>query len=173
MLDVSPTNDYCIVSCTLIGERGLCPSGRPEPRQPDPGYEIMEADPASSAPNTLPVLDTEAALVSAGGDAALVRALLDKLLTQLRADLIEMHTHAHNGDLKRLSDKAHKTRGGAAYCGVPALVQALTDLDQRAKAGDAAAARQAMERVAIEAERLWALRLPVSRGDAERGRPWI
>jgi len=110
---------------------------------------------SSTSPfGNLPVWDQQAAMVSTGGDPDLARSLLAGLVVQLPGDLAVMRRFAASADLAQLAEKAHKTRGGALYCGVPALVAALGRLDQDARSGDAALAAEALARVADEIRRL-------------------
>jgi two-component system sensor histidine kinase EvgS len=102
----------------------------------------------------LPIWDRQAALDAVGGDSEMARMLLDQLSAQLPDDLAELHRLLADGHLPELADKAHRIRGGAVYCGVTALVAALTSLDLSAKAGDAACARIALDRVVHEIGRL-------------------
>lgn len=110
-------------------------------------------DPSGDS-GSLPVWDEPAALAATGGDAALTLRLLRGLVEQLPADIDEMRRLAAAGDLPNLAEKAHRVRGGAVYCGVSALVAALTDLDLRARHGEAARIAAAVERVGVEAARV-------------------
>jgi HPt (histidine-containing phosphotransfer) domain-containing protein len=113
----------------------------------------------TSPHDDLAVWDEQAAMASTGGDPALARTLTARLVEQLPGDLAEMRRLAVAADLPALSEKAHKTRGGALYCGVPALVAALEQLDRSARGGDAALATECLARVADEVRRLQELGL--------------
>ena len=110
---------------------------------------------SSTSPfDNLPAWDKQAAMACSGGDADLARSLLAGLIGQLPDDLAIMRRHAAAGDLPNLAEKAHKTRGGAVYCGVTALVAALEQLDLVARNGDAGKAGEALAQVASEIRRL-------------------
>jgi HPt (histidine-containing phosphotransfer) domain-containing protein len=113
----------------------------------------------TSPQDNLPVWDEQAAMASTGGDPALARTLTAQLVGQLPGDLAEMRRLAAAADYYNLAEKAHKTRGGALYCGVPALVAALEQLDRSARGGDAALAMESLARVADEIRRLQGLEL--------------
>jgi HPt (histidine-containing phosphotransfer) domain-containing protein len=101
-----------------------------------------------------PVWDERSAAEALGGDTQFARNLLGQITAQLPDDLAEMRQLLAEGDLLGLAEKAHKTRGGAAYCCVTALLGALRSLDLSARSGDPQAAASALVAVAGEIERL-------------------
>ena len=103
-----------------------------------------------------PIWDRQAALAIVGGDEALARRLVEDLTAKLPEDLDRMRSLAGLGQLDALAEKVHKVRGGAAYCGVPALCAALTELDGSARRCDPDAAATALVRVEEEIARLTA-----------------
>ena len=102
----------------------------------------------------VPIWDERSAVEALGGDTQFARNLLGQITAQLPDDLAEMQRLLANSDLQGLAEKAHKTRGGAAYCCVTALLDALRTLDRSARSGDPQAANAALAAVAGEIERL-------------------
>lgn len=93
-------------------------------------------DPAHRPDGERPIWDRQAALAAVAGDENLALQLLADLTSKLPMDLKELREHHACADFQALADKAHKIRGGASYCAVAALIEALTDLDHAAKRGD-------------------------------------
>jgi len=107
-----------------------------------------------SRDDDLPVWDEQAAAVSTGGDLDLARSLLAGLIEELHTELEQMQRLSADGALPELAEKAHKARGGALYCGVPALVAALEGLERHARAAGGARAAESLAQVAEELRRL-------------------
>jgi two-component system sensor histidine kinase BarA len=103
---------------------------------------------------TQPVWDRDAALAAVAGDENLALQLLADLVSKLPLDLEALRESHRTGALEVLADRAHKIRGGASYCGVSALIEALTALDRAAKQGDADAAAAALAQTEHEILRL-------------------
>ncbi len=114
----------------------------------------MSKPSASSTTRNRPIWDRQAAQEAVGGDAELARMLVEQLAAELPDDLTELRQLMADGNLPALADKAHAIRGGAIYCGVTALVDALTSLDLSAKTGAAERAAVALDGVADEIARL-------------------
>ncbi len=113
---------------------------------------------AANPPDHLPARDTEAALASTGGDAALAQELLATLLHQLPDALAALQAHAATADWSGVSEEAHRLRGATRYCGVPALDQALECLERAAEEGiDARLIRASLASVETQADRLAAM----------------
>jgi HPt (histidine-containing phosphotransfer) domain-containing protein len=106
-----------------------------------------------AADTQLPAWDETAALAAVAGDADLARELLAALIAGLPAELEGLRV-AGGGDPSALAEFAHHMRGATRYCGVLALDAALADLEQAAKAGDAAGTSAGLVHVEAEAARL-------------------
>lgn len=78
----------------------------------------------------LPVRTADGSAEFTGGDLALSDRLVAMLTAELPQTLAELRERLEAGDREGLKERAHKLKGGAAYCGVPALHQAATLLDQ-------------------------------------------
>ncbi|WP_051021997.1 Hpt domain-containing protein [Thioflavicoccus mobilis] len=103
----------------------------------------------------LAVRDEAMALSTVGGDAQLAAELYALLRASLPADLATLRARQATADWSTVAETAHRVRGASRYCGVPALDQALGNLETLARAGrDPAGIAAAVERVADEVGRL-------------------
>jgi two-component system sensor histidine kinase BarA len=102
----------------------------------------------------LPVRDQAAALRTAGGNPGLAAELFSAFLTELPRQIAQIRRHWHTGDYPALRDGAHRLHGSSAYCGVPALMQAVKDLELAAQDQETEAVHQRMADLEREMERL-------------------
>jgi len=94
------------------------------------------------------VWDEANAVATVGGDRGLALAMLTELIASLPMELRTFERLLQGARLDELAERAHRCRGGAAYCGVPDLIAALTALEKSARAGSRGQTEQAMEAVA-------------------------
>lgn len=99
--------------------------------------------PAIRAPN--------AAAALTGGDPELGERLLQMLIDELPTSLGSLQEAARRGDRAGLKDAIHKLKGGASYCGVPALHQVALALDQAALSAPMAQIELLLARLQTEA----------------------
>ncbi len=106
------------------------------------------------------VLDWNAALELAGGNAQLAQDLLQMLIEEAPRLLERLEHGLNGGDPQALWDDAHKLHGSTAYCGVPALREASAGLESAIKQDDlpgvrtrVAEVRQALDALIAAAER--------------------
>jgi len=99
------------------------------------------------------IFNENAALEKAGGNAELMRELLAMLVNELPTSVATLEQALQQEGKDTQSELAHKLKGSTAYCGVPALQEAATVLEQAIKTGqgDTAALLHAVK---TEAERL-------------------
>lgn len=116
----------------------------------------MTQDHQTADPNPLPARDEAAALATTGGDAVLAAELFATLRDSLPEEIARITQHGRDESWGALADAAHRCRGAAAYCGVPALDQALQALERAARNKDTEHVRPCLERVEREAARLLA-----------------
>jgi two-component system sensor histidine kinase BarA len=83
----------------------------------------------------MPARDEQAALAATGGDAQLAQDLLTALMRGLPAELDNLDRRRRSEDWSALSHAAHRMRGATAYCGVPALDNALQQLEHATQSG--------------------------------------
>jgi len=102
----------------------------------------------------LPIRDEDAALAAAGNDSGLARELLGTLIGILPQELAQMRSLYDASDWHGLNEVVHRLRGATAYCAVPALDEALSELKEAAKAGDARRIAEDLQRAEHEADRL-------------------
>ena len=107
-------------------------------------------------PDRLPVRDEQEALSATGGDEALALELLATLVKVLPAEVAGLRELFEAKDHAGIDNATHHMRGATAYCGVPALHEALARLRDAAKSGDLEQALTRLERVELEAQRLLA-----------------
>ena len=84
----------------------------------------------------LPTRDPDEALTAAGGNAQLAEDLFAMLRGDLETRLEEIRTLAARADLEGLRNAAHRLHGATHYCGVPALRQAVRELERASAAGE-------------------------------------
>lgn len=111
------------------------------------GESKMTAPPQTHTDVPL-VWDAASAVAAVGGDRGLALDLLAELIASLSAELGTFEQLLETEQLDRLAERAHRCQGGAAYCGVPALIAALAELDKSARTGSRSQTEQAMTTVA-------------------------
>ena len=125
------------------------------------GSDSMEFSPAPAsrekAPEEgveLPMRDIEQALRIAGGSEAVADKLYMALLAELPESLQCIHGLYEQGDLGAMWHEVHRLHGAAAVCAVPALHNALNNLQSAIKLEDADRIGSTLVRVQHEANRL-------------------
>lgn len=114
----------------------------------------LPADAAVSEAAAIPRRDLEAALASAGGRAELADSLFRQFLDELPEQVSQLDSLCQAADWKRLMDQAHRLRGAAAICGVPALNQRLEEVENAAREQDGERIEAMMPDVMAEASSL-------------------
>ncbi len=84
----------------------------------------------------LPIRDEQAALRTTGGNLDLAAQLFTSFITDLVPLQEELKLLLQAGDQAELLETAHRMHGATAYCGVPALKQAVKRLEQAAASGE-------------------------------------
>jgi len=84
------------------------------------------------------IIDRELALERAGGSAELAEELLGMLVQELPRQRAQLENAAHEHDLERVRDIAHKIKGSSTYCGTPALRIAAETVERHIKQGQTA-----------------------------------
>jgi two-component system sensor histidine kinase BarA len=116
----------------------------------DPDEEKQD----DTRPTPIPPRDEVAALAATGGDAQLAEDLLIALVRGLPQELDNLTRQHHGEDWTALFHAAHRMRGATAYCGVPALDNALQQLERAAQSGVPAYIDAHLREVMDEAARL-------------------
>ena len=88
-----------------------------------------------------------------GGDAAVSR-ILTMYAAKLPGELETLRDRATQGDLPDLGENAHRMKSSTAMLGATRLAGLLAELEQAAKAGDAAAAEGWLREIEAEAPRV-------------------
>lgn len=101
-----------------------------------------------------PVWDELAALAAVGGDRNLALSMLTELLSSLPAELERWRRLLAADRLDDLGEAVHGCKGGAAYCGVPNLIETLAELERRALRGDRPQTKLALAAAADAISRL-------------------
>jgi HPt (histidine-containing phosphotransfer) domain-containing protein len=96
----------------------------------------------------------DAAAALTGGDPELGERLLRMLIDELPTSLHTLQETIRQDHRQGLKDAIHKLKGGAAYCGVPALHQVAVALDQVALSAPPALIALLFERLQAEAQAL-------------------
>ena len=113
-----------------------------------------EASPGSDEGVEPPIRDLEEANKAVGGNEELAQQLFTAFLEGLESHLQAIRQRHQAGDWNELRVSAHQLRGGAAYCGIPAVKAAISDLEGATKAGDPVEIDRTMEVLEQEVERL-------------------
>jgi HPt (histidine-containing phosphotransfer) domain-containing protein len=106
--------------------------------------------------NTAAALAVDAALAQLEetvGDREFVAELIDDYLAELPAQLAALPTASSEGDAELVHRIAHTLKSNAATFGAEALASACRELEQSARAGEPAQARELVVRVDAEAAR--------------------
>ena len=105
-------------------------------------------------PRSLPVRDLAEALAITGGLREAADEMLQELLAGLPAQLAASRTALAAQAWCQLREVVHHMKGGTAVCAVPALHAAVCHLQDAARAGNAAVARDGLATVEAEHARL-------------------
>jgi two-component system sensor histidine kinase BarA len=79
------------------------------------------------------ILDIPLAIEQAGGSPELARDLFTLLLNELPDYRDRLHQAFRDNDRQALWEHAHKLHGATVYCGVPALCDAVRQLEEAIK----------------------------------------
>lgn len=102
----------------------------------------------------LPVWDRAAALSVVADDPDLALSMLAMLRAELPATRATLSDLAAADDWNGVANAAHRCAGGAAYCGVTALIAALQALEQSARGTATAPPRAALAAAIGEIDRV-------------------
>ena len=100
------------------------------------------------------ILDKKQALEQAGGNVELARELFDMLLRELPEMRASLQQAVAARDNQAMWDHAHKLYGSTAYCGVPALRQSASEMEECIKQQDEQRLDSCYARLADEIDRL-------------------
>jgi two-component system sensor histidine kinase BarA len=120
-------------------------------------YPRLEQNRPEPSPDAdLPIRDADAALRTAGGNADLARELYGAFIEDLTPQFEEILRLQETQNWVELRDTAHRVHGSAAYCGVPALKQAVKRLEQAAEGAQQDEIDACIKSLGHEIERLLA-----------------
>jgi len=111
-----------------------------------------------SASGAMPILDPQLGVQLAFGNLETWNSVLAMLLNKLPEFSASLNSAMESGDPERLRDAAHKLAGASSYCGTPALNHSAVEVEARIRAGEIEAARQAVDSLRMQIERLQALK---------------
>ena len=114
----------------------------------------QDAEHARPPSNTLPTRDIASALKSANGNAGIADELFAALLAEARTKVPEMQQLGQAAHWETLKNEAHRLRGGASACGVPAFHALLGDLEKTAGEEDSTRALQILAELAEQLDKL-------------------
>jgi len=114
----------------------------------------LPADAVVSDGRAIPRRDHAAALASAGGRAELADSLFQRFMDELPEQVSHLDELSQFADWKRLMNQAHRLRGAAAICGVPALNQLLEKVETAARDEDGVRIKVLLPEVMAEASSL-------------------
>ncbi|MDH4556001.1 transporter substrate-binding domain-containing protein [Pseudomonas sp. BN417] len=139
--------DECLIKpigLDLLEEKLCAASGG------EPALE-SDAEPATVEADALPLFDLAPLAPLTGGDAGLVRNLVNELLETNRRDLVPLAELVERGDAPGLAELAHRLKGAARVVRAEQLIDACVRLEQVCKSSQlealgtaAEALRQAM-----------------------------
>jgi two-component system sensor histidine kinase BarA len=120
------------------------------------GGRALEPQPAAAPALSAerPVRDPARALRIAGGSAAIADKLFADLCAELPQALASMRRLLAAEDWAELWQVSHRLHGAATVCGVPALCQALAELQPAVALEDDGATQPLLEQVGIEVTRV-------------------
>ena len=93
---------------------------------------MNSTDPSS---NPAPLIDFEQLQSACGGDASLLRELMDMYFGQADQIMQSLRQAVQGGAIADVNHLAHKLAGSSLACGLSAIVPPLRKLEQGAKAG--------------------------------------
>ena len=110
---------------------------------------MNSSDPSS---NPAPLIDFDQLQSACGGDAALMRELMDMYFGQADQIMLGLRQAIETGAVADVNHLAHKLAGSSLACGLSAIVPSLRRMEQGAKAGhlDGAAASMAEAAMSLE-----------------------
>ena len=111
-----------------------------------------------AASGALRILDPQLGVQLAFGNLETWNTVLAMLLNKLPEFSASLSSAIQSGDPERLREAAHKLAGASSYCGTPALNQSAVEVEARIRAGEIDAARQAVNSLRLQIERLQALK---------------
>jgi HPt (histidine-containing phosphotransfer) domain-containing protein len=88
-----------------------------------------------SSPNAAPLIDFDQLQSACGGDAALLRELMDMYFGQADQIILGLRQAIQTGAVAEVNHLAHKLAGSSLACGLSAIVPSLRRMEQGAKAG--------------------------------------
>lgn len=107
-----------------------------------------------SSPNPAPLIDFDQLQSACGGDAALLRELMDMYFGQADQIIPGLRQAILTGAVAEVNHLAHKLAGSSLACGLSAIVPSLRRMEQGAKAGHLEGAEAAMAEAASALELL-------------------
>ena len=112
---------------------------------------MNSSDPSS---NPAPLIDFDQLQSACGGDAALMRELMDMYFGQADQIMLGLRQAIQTGAVAGVSQLAHKLAGSSLACGLSAIVPSLRRLEQGAKAGHLDGAEASMAEAVTSLELL-------------------
>lgn len=103
----------------------------------------------------LPVYDRQEALRVTGGREELAAKMLKKLIDDLPGQIELLEQHQSAGNWSTLGEVAHRLHGACAVCGVPALKEAVAQLELSAQQADRSDINQHMQSVIACSQQLY------------------
>ena len=116
--------------------------------------DIQPAAQVDTTSDSLPIRDHQQSLRISGGSEAVAAKLFNILLAELPGNLQNIHQAFDQQDWDAMWHEAHKLHGATAVCAVPALQEAVSQLEATIKLGDAQKTGQQLARMQREANRL-------------------
>jgi two-component system, sensor histidine kinase and response regulator len=117
--------------------------------------EIIAELPLSAAPSqAVAVLDLEGALDQLEGDRELLEEVAHLFFEECPKIVAEIRGAYEADDLRLLERSAHTLKGSSASIGARAVSQAASELEHRARSGDAADVRDLIQRTEEEVHKL-------------------
>ncbi len=104
--------------------------------------------------SSLPIIDWDAAIKTAGNKKEVAEELLNFLCKTLRDDVKAIHQAFADNQFKELLQRVHKLHGGVSYCGLPRLKKLLMAMETNIKKNDVADFHSLLHQLEVETERL-------------------
>ncbi len=115
---------------------------------------IASNTPKAGQESDLPVRDEPAAIQTTGGNKDLAAQLFTTFISDLVPQQAQLNQLWQSGKQTELHESAHRMHGATAYCGVPALKQAVKRLERAAVSGAGTEIEACLHEVNREIERL-------------------
>jgi len=95
------------------------------------GYDVSESETSDSEESSSGLIDFEQVTEAVSGNETVARELLELFYEEIPTNKSAIGKFLATGDREGLAKEIHRIKGGASYCGIPAIHELLTDIYTR------------------------------------------